>query len=94
MSLLSYYSELVMINSNSSDVKLGVKLIVFGAVFTLIAIISVLLRIWSRHLKRQELALNDWAAIAALVCFQVSIMANSFVMLTPCSLHAAPLQQS
>ena len=40
----------------------------FGAVFTLIAIISVILRIWSRHLKRQELALNDWAAIAALVC--------------------------
>lgn len=68
MSLLSYYSELIMFNSNGSDVKLGVKVIVFGAVFTLIAIISVILRIWSRHLKRQELALNDWAAIAALVC--------------------------
>lgn len=68
MSLLSYYSELIMFNSNGSDVKLGVKVILFGAVFTLIAIISVILRIWSRHLKRQELALNDWAAIAALVC--------------------------
>lgn len=59
-----------MFNSNgsSSDVKLGVKIIIFGAVFTLIAIFAVILRIWSRHLKRQELALNDWAAIAALVC--------------------------
>lgn len=93
MSLLSYYPELIMFNSNGSDVKLGVKIIVFGAVFTLIAIISVILRIWSRHLKRQELALNDWAAIAALVCFRLSDYSEC-VMLTSCSLHAAAFQQS
>lgn len=73
MPLLSYYLAFIMFNPNGSDVKLGVKIIVFGVVFTLIAIFAVILRIWSRHLKRQELALNDWAAIAALVCFGGSV---------------------
>lgn len=82
-----------MFNSNGSDVKLGVKIIVFGAVFTLIAIFAVILRIWSRHLKRQELALNDWAAIAALVCFGRSVHRER-VMLTSCSLHPAAFQLS
>ncbi|MCJ1345442.1 hypothetical protein MMC31_003649 [Peltigera leucophlebia] len=55
-----------MFNSNGSDLKLGLKILVLGAVFTLIAIVAVILRLWSRQLKRQEMALNDWAAIAAL----------------------------
>lgn len=67
--LFSYYSEFIMFNSNGSDLKLGVKILVLGAVFTLIAIVAVILRLWSRQLKRQEMALNDWAAIAALVWF-------------------------
>ena len=81
-----------MFNSNGSDFKLGVNIIVFGAVFTLIAIFAVILRIWS-HLKRQELALNDWAAIAALVCFGGSDHTER-VVLTSCSLHVAAFQRS
>lgn len=92
MPLLSYYSAFIMFNSNGSDVKLGVKIIMFGVVFTLIAIFAVILRIWSRHLKRQELALNDWAAIAALVCLRGAVHMER-VMLTSCSLHAAAFQQ-
>lgn len=56
-----------MADSNVTGV-LGVQIIVFVVVFTLVAIIAVLLRISSRRIKRQELAVNDWAAIAALVC--------------------------
>lgn len=74
--LFSYYSNLDMLNPNSSDLKLGVKIIVFGAVFALIAIIAVILRLWSRRLKRQEWAINDWAAIAALVCSGGLIILN------------------
>lgn len=91
--LLNYYSALIMFNSKGSDVKLGVKIVVFGAVLALIAIFAVILRIWSRHLKRQELALNDWAAIAALVCFRESDQRER-VMLMSCSLHAAAFQRS
>lgn len=95
--LLSYYSAFIMFNSNGSDVKLGVKIIVFGAVFTLIVIFAVILRIWSRHLKRQELALNDWAAIAALVCFGESVH-RQCVMLTclqfTCCCYSAVIVES
>ena len=36
-------------------------------VFTVLALLAVGLRLWARHLTKRELALNDWAAIGALV---------------------------
>ena len=38
--------------------------------FESLAIIAILLRLWSRQLKKAALAFNDFAAIAAMVrCF-------------------------
>lgn len=44
----------------------GATIVVIETVFSCLALVAVLLRIWARRLKRRKLALNDWAAIAAL----------------------------
>lgn len=44
----------------------GATIVVVETVFSCLALVAVLLRIWARRLKRRKLALNDWAAIAAL----------------------------
>ena len=36
-------------------------------IFSVLALLAVAFRLWARHLTKRELALNDWAAIGALV---------------------------
>ena len=42
-------------------------LYVVETLFSVLALLAVALRLWARHLTKRELALNDWAAIGALV---------------------------
>ena len=42
-------------------------LYVVETLFSALALLAVALRLWARHLTKRELALNDWAAIGALV---------------------------
>ena len=44
-----------------------IALYVVETIFTVLALLAVALRLWARRLTKRELALNDWAAIAALV---------------------------
>lgn len=45
----------------------GATIVVIETVFSFLALVAVLLRVWARRLKKRQLALNDWAAMAALV---------------------------
>ncbi|MCJ1379156.1 hypothetical protein MMC17_002256 [Xylographa soralifera] len=47
--------------------QLGISVIVISVVFELLAIIAVILRIWSRRIQGTALVLNDFAILAALL---------------------------
>lgn len=48
----------------------GLNLVILSITFELMAILAVILRIYSRRLKKKSLQLNDYAIIVALVwCF-------------------------
>jgi hypothetical protein len=49
------------------DSKEGIGTIVLCVVFEVLAIAAMMLRIWSRRLKRTTLVINDYAAVIALV---------------------------
>ena len=54
--------------SPSSAIMAGIAaLYAVETVFSVPALLAVALRLWARHLTKRELALNDWAAIGALV---------------------------
>jgi hypothetical protein len=45
----------------------GLKMMVFAAVFWVLAAVTIVLRIWSRLIKRQFLALNDYACCVSFL---------------------------
>ena len=57
-----YHEDTVTISPRAS------KIIVLGALFLLLAVLAVILRIWARRIKGSALRCNDYAIIAALVC--------------------------
>ena len=48
------------------DSQLGISLIILSTIFESFSILAVVLRLYSRRLKRASLVFNDWAIIFAL----------------------------
>ena len=44
----------------------GPTIVIIQSVFIFLTLVPVLLRLWARRLKKRQLVLNDWAAVAAL----------------------------
>lgn len=45
----------------------GIRVVVVSVVFWVAAIIAVVLRLWSRQIKKTTLAFNDYAVLVGLV---------------------------
>ena len=45
----------------------GIKLVVISIVFEVSAVVAVMLRLWSRKIKKKALCFNDYAVVIGLV---------------------------
>ena len=52
----------------SGSDSMGIRVIVIGVVFSIVAVAAVTARFWARRLRKATLQTNDYLILAALVC--------------------------